>query len=357
MTGEPALQSVNRLCAARLMARHGYDAHKLLAELAVDAEPAVAFAALSRLIEIDPHLVLPLAERSMQNADPKVRQCGADAYVLLPDPQRVAVLARLLDDVHPAVRGSVRDSLYQLTQRSELDEPIRQAAIAMLAGDRWRGLEQAALLLGALDHKSAAARFVELLDFDRHEVGTASAWALKKLAIPETLPAMFDKARRNTEVRKTNLPIDGLDAQTAHLFESCGQMRYAPADPLLRQYIPKNYSMGERSRSSAIWSLGWLHAGVPDEQMAAQLLERANDTAGVPPEMLLVRMASVVTIARMKTISQIAGLRNITGNTISPTPFGMSLRWALIELTGEQIPEPAPPSGGKSNWFLEPLTD
>jgi HEAT repeat protein len=243
---------IDRLCGVRLLTRHaGDDAQNLLARFAVDPEPAVAVIALSRLITIDPHLVLPLAEGAMRSADPLVRQRGADAYVLLPDPGRVAVLARLLDDPHPAVRGSVRDSLFDLAQRSELDEPIRQAATEMLAGQSWRGLEQAALLLGALDHKPASARLVELLESPRPEVGIAAAWGLKQLAVPETLPAMFDKSNRQTELRsKDGFTPAGLDEQTAHLFEAFGKLRYAAAEPLLRRYVPKDYKMGEYSRAA-----------------------------------------------------------------------------------------------------------
>jgi HEAT repeat protein len=352
---------VDRLCAVKLVARHSEsDSQKLLADLAVDGEPAVAVVALQRLIEIDPRLVLPLAERAMQSTDAKVRQRGADAYVLLPDPQRVGVLARLLDDPHPAVRGSVRESLFELSRRPELDEPVRQGATAMLAGDRWRGLEQAALLLGALDHKSAAARLVELLEFARPEVGIAAAWGLKKFAIPETLPAMFDKARRNTEIRKSGPALTGLDEQTANLFESFGRMMYAPADPLFREYIPKDYAMGILSRSTAIWSLGLLHAGVADEPLAEKLMERiADDTSGPgnPPEMRPVKVMGAVSIVRMKAVSQVTALRKRVTPPISPDRVGMAMRWAVMQLTGESIPEPPPPTEGKSNWFLESLDD
>src|SRR5262249_32151659 len=151
-------------------------------------EPSVAVVALTRLFEIDPHLVLPLAEGAMRNPDARVRQCGADACSRLPDAQRVAALARMLDDPHPAVRRAIRESLYGLGRRDELDGPIRSAAMEMLGGERWRGLEQAALLLAALDHKPAAGRLIELLAFDRAEVSVSAAWGLKKLAIPETLP-------------------------------------------------------------------------------------------------------------------------------------------------------------------------
>src|SRR5207244_459843 len=90
IAGDATPPMVNRLCAALLIVRHdGDEALKLLTKFAVDTEPAVAVAALTRLIKAEPHRVLPLAGRAIENADPKVRLCGADAYVLQPDPQRV----------------------------------------------------------------------------------------------------------------------------------------------------------------------------------------------------------------------------------------------------------------------------
>jgi HEAT repeat protein len=352
---------VGRLCAVRLLAHHaGDEAQGLLTQFATDAEPAVRVIALTRLNEIDARLVLPLAEDAMRSGDVKVRQCGADACIKVPDAQRVAAITRLLDDPHPGLRGSVRDSLYELAQRPELNESVRTAATGILTGDQWRGLEQAALLLAALDQKAAVPRLVELLEFSRPEVGIAAAWGLKKLAVPEALPQMLAKAGRQTEIRKKLSPVPaGLDEQTAHLIEAMGRMRYAPAEPLLRQYIPKDYAMGMFSRTAAIWSLGWLHEGIPDESLAAQLAERATDDSsgpGNPPEMRSVRCMSAVSIGRMKATSQVAVFRNYTRGVIRSGELGMSIRWALIQLTGEQIPEPDPPPKlGKAGWFLEPL--
>jgi hypothetical protein len=359
MAGSQVIPLVNRLCAARLIARHcGADGQTLLAELAIDQEPAVAAMGLRRLIEIDPQLASPQAESALQSADAKVRQCGVDTCVLVPDPQRVAGVARLLDDPHPAVRASVRDSLYDLAQRRpELDEPIRKAAAGMLAADRWRGLEQAALLLAALDHKPAAGRLLELLEYGRPEVFITAAWALKKLAVPETLPAILDKARRQSAARRTGTPDPAsLDRQTAHLFEALGRMKYAPAEPLLREYIPKDM-MWVLSRSSAIWSLGLLHEGVPDEPLAVQLMERIADDGGPlnPVEFGPVKLAGAVSIARMKAASQVPALRKRITPAITPDRMGMTIRWAVMELTGERIPAPAPATSGKLPWFLEPL--
>ena len=56
----------------------------------------------------------------MRNADARVRRRGAEAYILLPEPDRMAPLARLLDDPHPGVRRSITSALLELTHRPEL---------------------------------------------------------------------------------------------------------------------------------------------------------------------------------------------------------------------------------------------
>jgi hypothetical protein len=351
---------IDRLCAVRLLARHaGDDAQRMLAQFAVDGEPAVAVVALKRLLEIDPHLVLPLAEQALENPDAKVRQCGAEAYVRVPDSQRIARLARLLDDPHPGVRVSVRDSLYELAGRSELDGPIRMAAMDLLSGQKWRGLEQAALLLAALDHEPAAGRLVELLEFDRAEVSVAAAWSLKTLAVTETLPAMLEKAGRNAALCQRGGAPRWTDDQTAHLFEAIGRMKYADAEPLLLQHVPKKFALGVRARSAAIWSLGLLHEGIPDEALAGKLMERITDNGPppAPPELDPVKHTSAVSIGRMKAISQAESLRQLITPTVPNHRVAMAVRWALIELTGEQVPGPEPQVIRGISSFLQPLND
>ena len=355
--GKKAASMSNRLCGVQLVARHsGDDALALLNGFAVDTEPAIAAIALARLIEIDPHLVLPFAERAIGNADAKIRQLGARAYVLVPDAARVAVLAGLLNDPHPGLRRSVGEWLRKLSRVAEFDESVRRAVTGILAGDDWRGLEQAALLLATLDHKPAAPRLVELLDFRRAEVRVAAAWGAKMLAVPETLPALLTAALRRTELRMGEVPQQtDLDVQTAHLLELFGKTRYRDAEPLLRRYIPKESKLGSYSRSAAIWSLGFLHAGVPDEELARQLVERLNDIRSLPPELTPVRAMSAVTIGRMKAGSQVAALRQYISPTVEADEISMRIRWAVMELTGESIPEPSSPIIGKAGWFLEPI--
>ncbi len=345
----------DRLCAAALLDRHHSEsARAALLQLAQDPEPSVAVAALASLNAHDPELVVPLAEQAMRNDDANVRQQGVFAFAERPSPQRVAALARLLDDPHPGVRGTVRESLFRLTRKAELDSPIRDAATTVLKGDGWRGQEQAALLLAALNHKPVAVRLVELLESPRDEVLVTAAWGLRQLAVPETLPAVLDKATRQT-TRKQALLHPAVDVQVALLCETLGLMKYAPSEGLLRRYIPKDYEMGDLSRGAAIWGLGRIHADKPDEQLAKLLFERLSDPGTMPPETERVRIMSVIAMGLMKSKSQVEPLRKGFAADVFPTRKYMAVRWAMQALTGEKLPEPKPIILTQYGWFLEPL--
>jgi HEAT repeat protein len=347
---------IDRLCAAALLERHSSEPAKtLLLALAADSEPSVATAALRRLNAIDTSLALPLVEKALQSPDSGVRRLVAAAYAAHPTAERIKVLGKHLDDPHPSVRGLVREEFRRLAGDSQWNEPVRQSATGALDADSWRGQEQAALLLGALDHKPAAPRLVKLLDSPRGEVMIATAWALRKLSLPETLPALFKKASYLTDVRLRQRNFDELDYQGAHLFEALGRMNYKPAEPLMRRYVAKNYAMGEYSRSAAIWSLGLLHADVPDDSLAAQITARVTESpAAMPPEMPRVRVAGAIALGKMKAKSQSRTLRDFAVHA-GDIPLYMAIRWSLREFNGEEIPPPPIATVSKGGWFLGPL--
>jgi HEAT repeat protein len=352
---------VDRLCAAALLVRHRSEAaagHLTL--LAEDPDPVVTEQALGLLFGIDPELVIPLAEAAMSNADPQVRRRGADAYIALPTPERIHSLSRLLDDPHPDLRADVCAALYRHASQPDLNDAVRLAAVNMLSGTAWRGQEQAALLLGALDHEPAAERLLELLDAERAEVMAAAAWALRKLSIPETLPAMLEQAQEQTIKRRNGQGRDGLDLQVAHLFEAFGLMNYAPAEPLLREFIPKQLINGYYSRGAAIWALGLLHAGVPDESLASQFAERMNDVVAIPPDVSetdVVWRMSALSLGRMRAESQLPALRERLEMTGIHDPVAYAVRWSLHEITGEESPPLPPIVQARSGWFLESLDE
>ncbi|MCE9525006.1 MAG: phycocyanin alpha phycocyanobilin lyase [Planctomycetales bacterium] len=348
---------VDRLCAVNLLEKHDSEAARtLLLALSVDPEPSVATVALRRLNTIDYALVLPLAERAMLNADAGVRREGARCYAALPTLERIPPLGKLLDDAHPGVREMVREDFHRLAADSRWNDLIRKFAMDMLAGAGWRGQEQAALLLAALDHKPAASRLVDLLDSPRGEVMVASAWSLKKLAVPETLPAMLRKATQLTDIRlRHDGNLDPLDHECAHLFEAFALMNHKPAEPLMRRYIPKDYKMGEFSRGAAMWGLGHLHLGQTDEALAAKIISRVTEPASaMPPEMTRVRETGTIALGKMKAKSQAEPLRAFVPQP-TPSRLYMAIRWSLKEMNGEEIPLPDAPIDSKGGWFLEPL--
>lgn len=362
---EPRAQSLargtgpilSRLCAVALLWKHeGAASEQELVALAQDSEPTVAWQALARLNETRPELVVPLAEKAMQNGDPKVREQGARAYVLLPTPERIPTLTRLLDDPHPAVRGYVCDALLRLAGMSELDGPVRASASTMLGADGWRGQEQSALLLGALGHKPAGPRLVALLESPRAEVMIATAWALRKLALPETLPAIFDRATRQTKLHAESLAPEGSALQVAHLFEAMGRMKHAPARPLMEKYIA-NKGFGEMPRCAAIWALGLLHEGAPDEKLVDAFVGRITESLDVRPvEHDRVRYMSAVSLVRMRaesSLEEMRGLLTLLGDS-NPASPAVAARWTIKEFTGEPG-LPPDPFNIVTDWFLEPL--
>lgn len=347
---------LDRLCAMGLLERHSSEgSRKLFLGLAVDAEPSVASAALRRLNAIDPALVLPLAEKALHNADSGIRAEGVRCFAALPTAERLQLLGKLLDDPHPGVRSQVREDFRRLAADANWLPVIQQSAMDALNAISWRGQEQATLILGHLDHKPAAQRLIKLLDSPRGEVMIASAWGLRKLSLPETSAELHKKAEYLTEVRLRQRNFDDLDFQAAHLFEALGRLKYKPAEPLMRRYVAKNYAMGEYSRAAAIWALGLLHEGKPDEALAAQITSRVTEPgSAMPPEMDRVRKGGAISLGKMRATSQAGALQSyFNPNGYSTTD--LAIRWSLQELTGQKIPLPPPAILSKGGWFLEPI--
>ena len=348
---------IHRLCAVRLLSRHSSEsARRVLVELANDSEPAVAALALNRLNEIDPQLVAPLAQTLMSSADPLVREAGARAFLAAAAPERIKPLAKLLDDQHPAVRKLVAEGLFRLAVQPELNELIRSQAMTVLRGDRWQGQTQAALLLGALGHKPAADRFVELLESQRPDVMIASAWGLRKVAEPHTIPAIADKIRRQTAERKLRTVNPGVDEQVAHLFEACGEMQATEAEPLMMEYVPRdNTRTMDLSRSAAIWALGRLHLGTHDVALADALIDRVMDSGDRPPEGPAIKRMAVVTLVRMDAKEYAPSLKDSLALHQQGSALDVATRWAIRELTGEEMSPPSEIPYPDGEWFLEPL--
>ena len=278
---------VDRLCAARMLAGHrDEEARLLLAEMAIDPQPSIQTVALGHLFRIDPELIMPIIDLTIGSPDVNVRRWVADALIAKPTPERMTRLSSLLEDVNPDLRQHVCDSCVKLAENKSLRDSVLEQARHILAGEGWRGQEQAILLLVTLDDKSIVDRLLALLDSPRPEVHTTAAWGLSRLEVPTTLKpilAAFQKKKEQWASGQRRSAAQ-INIQLSHLAQAMGQMNYMPADDTLRTFIPKSAPFDPNTRGAAIWAVGRLHAGQADAALATQLMDRIKDTRSSIPE-------------------------------------------------------------------------
>ncbi|MEX0777988.1 MAG: hypothetical protein WD042_19975 [Phycisphaeraceae bacterium] len=351
---------IDHLCAACMLAGHrGAPVQALLRKLALDAEPTVASTALRRLVELDANLVdSDLTAQLAKNRDANVRLYVITAAVGQKTAASIAFLGTALDDENPKLRVLARDSLIALAAQADLDQPVRQAAMDMLNkqdAQAWRGLEQAAYVLGALDHEAAADRLIDLFAHARPEPRLAATVALRRLAIAQTLPALLQRAEQLAQKKDGGVAADlaGGDELT-QLFQTFGQLKHAPAEALMRKFIDKNSGYTGMSRQAAIWALGHLHDGQPDARLAGLLAGRLSDVNPLAPEATEVRRMSAVSIGRMKAKGQLGALRKFYEQEKDTADIGGACRWAIIQITGQDMPPLKAVDQPMRGWFLEP---
>ncbi|MGQ0635124.1 MAG: HEAT repeat domain-containing protein [Planctomycetaceae bacterium] len=357
---------IDRLCAIVLLSRHrSAAAQETLKKLAQDRDEPVAAAAMEQLLRIDPALMLEFAPAALRSPDANIRRRGVDAYLARPTVERVATLTRLLDDAHTGLREHVCGSLFDLAQQPELGPPIRTGALEVLAGEGWRGQERAALLLGALDEEQAAPRLVALLRSQRPEVMNATAWALKKLAVKESCPAILEWVKHQTAVceRGDFVPPPELHRQVAHLSEALGIMKYMPADLVLRKYIPRSGMYSVISRSAGIYAVGKLHENNQpresrrfDEELhpvAEEMMQRLGDVQSSPPESNHVRYCCAVALGRMYAEPMKPFIEQVMGINNDMLGVENAVRWAYGKITGLELPW-AP---DLDRYYVEPFVE
>ncbi|MCA9156675.1 MAG: hypothetical protein KDA72_00030 [Planctomycetales bacterium] len=376
---------LERLLAATLLVRQsGEDAETLLLELAMDSQPTTAAIAFQRLIELDPRLTQPVITFASKSSDPKLRTLAGQALYLLKTVPDVVRLSELLSDEHTGVRSRAQEWLIELDKSAELSDTVRQSAMSVLNSEHPRGMAQAAIVLGTLEHKPAAQRLVDLLGREEGDLSIASAWALRRLALPSTADSVYQHMRLEVEdsLIERLYPSSGgaplewrwdMYEQHKHLIELLGTLEYLPAEPLFRQYVPVpplpppdhkyawiHCTYRSELRSRAILALGKIHHGQPADDLVRQLVERLEDRE----EVSHVAAMSAVSLGRMKAIDAEAVLKGFyqpgTLYTESAGPESvraLACRVALELLTGETLPELTvePYLIYRPDWFLEPL--
>jgi HEAT repeat protein len=361
--------ATDRLVAASLLRNHQDEAAvRQLQALGRDAEPAVAAVALARLVELDPALVLPLIDPVLASSDANVRRFGVEVLFRQPAEARLKLLADRLNDPHPDVRARARQALGELAKKAEWKTIVIREATRILTADDWRGLEQAGILLARLDHKPAADRLLALLAHRRPEAFIAAAWALRVLAVPETLPGVFKyyddtyqaMLRSGPEAGRRDVPAAAIDQQLSQLGQFLGQAKHLPADGLFRRLIPPRAGKGMNpagyeARAAAIWALGLMHEGTPVSAIAGPLAGRVQAVNPFDVEDERVRRMSAITLGRMKAADQLETLRQFySAKGPSRDPVNNACGWAIERITGEKVPPPGVIEEFRIDWFLVP---
>jgi HEAT repeat protein len=334
--------------------------------LARDPVPSVAVIAVTRLLEIDPSLVVGVLKHLLDNPDPNVRLLAIQVLYRRPTEEHLRLLCARMDDEHLQVRRTASGYLRELAQDQGRRKQILADASALLKTQRWRGLEQSAILLTQLDHKDAAGRLVELLRSDQIEVNAAAAWGLRILDVAETLPGVLSQVE--SEFKKPGLDrIGSLREQKAReandhvlsqLNQFLGQRKYRPADPVLRPFIPKpgrGLSMGPESRAAAIWALGMIHEGKSDVELVSALEARLNDIGSIPPEFWQVRWMSAIALGRMKSQKSLDNLRKYCpSGKVETDQISNACGWSIQQITGEALRPASTIHKIRGGWFLTP---
>ncbi|MFP6676807.1 MAG: hypothetical protein VB878_17115 [Pirellulaceae bacterium] len=354
---EPSL--VDRLAAATLLLLHDGDrTTDILLRLALDASPVVQRIAIEELQKIAPGQLLTLQSQLFDSHDAKIRELAVLCLHPYPTSEHAAILSPMLNDHHPEVRNAARRTLVSFFASSdEMRVAVIKAAVEQLNGDSWRGLQQAARLVGQIDHEPSASRCVELLVFDRREVHTTAAWALRKLQVEESLATAFEYASNRTqEIRSERVDSQLYTEQLSQLFQLFGILRYQESVPLLRLYVPKN-SATEDSRVGAIWALGYIYQDAAPNDLVRELTGRLNDTNPMSPEIDSVRAASAVSLGRMKAQTSLPSLRKYYDLESTIYPVGYACGWAIEQLTGEAIVITHLPPQQRQSFFLTTYRD
>lgn len=354
-------KSDHLLAATLLSTASEPPAAALLETLARAPDPAVASLAITRLFTIAPDSLIPLTDALTIHPDVPIREVAVGALLRRKSLQDISVLAKFLGDPAPSVRAAAREALITLDADPALRPAVRARAIEQLAGQEWRSLEQAALVLGSIHEVAALPRLLELMEFNSGEVRIAAHIALRRLGQPESLPRQLKRAQTlDAQLRATrhNMPgpsgivppVPGTYEELAQIIQSLGTGKSAPAEPFLRSLVPMNPDEAENIRAAAIWALGAMRRDRSDAGLVDVLRARLSDPLDAP----LVRAMSAMSLGRMRSRAALPDLQNAY-NSQHDEIGAAAARWAIGQITGTLPPQTEPTPVFLTDWFLEPM--
>lgn len=370
-----SMDPLSGLLAARMLSQHADpETGQLLKRLARDQNTAVQALALKRLGQIDQKEVAKFAmnanssrDFAVTHPDANVRLALIESLYSIADAKAIPVLQTFLDDPHPENRQAAGDALYDLARRNdEFRKSVEGQLLSALTGSSWRTLERAAIVAGGLDSEACSEYLVRLLSHERTEVAVASAWALKELAVPETVPMVLKRLEENLDARYDGNTKAGVaeyekaQRQCQHLNEQLGLMKSTMAEPTLRRWIaqmdPKRQIGAPLARATGMWALGLIHEDKPNPELTALLIARLNAVNAMfnsePP---VIGEAAAYAVGFMRDPSGLSDLERFAGRVGVRRNINDAAAWAVERITGKALPLDGPYARQLPHWFLEPI--
>jgi HEAT repeat protein len=116
--------------------------------------------------------------------------------------------------------------------------------------------------------------------------------------------------------------------------------------------------VGPETRAAAIWALGLIHTGKPQDQLVKLIEGRLTGDAGMGPDDERVRRMAAISLGRLKAQQSLDALRlGSSGTEPHEDVVANACRWAVGQLTGEKVPPTAEIPVVQRDWFLVPHKD
>ena len=341
---------------------------QVLKQLCASSAYAAAGIAADALRQWNKVAVVELADVLATHQNPRARNAYVTALHDTVTAENLATLGSYLDDGDPGIRVQVQKWLVEFAEQDTLLPGVLEITEGAVNAQSWRLQEQGMHLAVELEQKHLAPVALKLLRSDRAEVLVTASWALRRLAVPETLPQVLAYCQsRRSDFLKETLPREleyEINEQFAHLYQMFGQMKYKPATQLLMQFTKKVEQLRFRIRASAGWALGKIWEDDLEGASGLQdlFLTRLTDEAPIPPEDNLVKRMCAIGLARIgsdneATIDALELYREQTTRRGVPSfsPLYTGSVWALTKLTGKTYPDPVTETFNEGPWLIQPF--
>lgn len=348
---------LDRTIAAHMLAGHrDAAARSLLLTLADDLESPGATIALRAVLADDPMHLAARVEQLMRSKNGNHRQIAVAVLEARATADDIVKLVAMINDANTPVRRKAATALLNLAANPGLQKHVLEHCMRVLAGDNWRGISEAALILGRLDHQPATELLVRHMTHDHHEARLSAIVALRWINESSSHGAMLERATYMLDNQlKPGDPKRSLEL--AQLFQALAIFKYRKADPAMRKLMPLSTTDGGLHRFAAVWSLGKMYESEPNAPLAAAFAARIADVHGRIQEDPAVRRFSAIGIGRMKTDEQNSVLREFYSEVLTTPIVKRACHWALQEIEGKTLPPPPVKVSRARGWFIEPIPD